>query len=131
MDFASLTATPTGAPDTPPAGGSPPPASTAAAPSPYPTPTRKTDACPPALFNLLPRMDLIGKLIGSAAAPGDRFRVDSEDGCRRSCCATPGCDAYTVEPDAYPLPICFLYTNVTALAYSSVLHSGVLHSVYS
>ena len=109
-----------------------PPLSTPA-PSPTPSPT---PYCWPSLFRALPRMDLVGTLVGSAVFPGVDFLSASENDCRQACCDAPVCDCYTfastiLRSSTTGTASCFLYVNVTALVPSSTVNSGALLSVYS
>ena len=110
----------------------PPSLTSTSTPSSSPTPY-----CWPSLYRTLPRMDLVGTLVGSAYVPGAAFLAASENNCRQSCCDAPACDAYAfaVGNLAYAQALggaqCFLYVNVTALVPTSMMTSGALLSVYS
>ena len=100
-------------------------------PTPSPSPY-----CWPSLYRALPRMDLVGTLVGSALFPGAFVLTADENGCRQACCDAPGCDSYTFAATTLPSSAtgtasCFLYVNVTALVPSSMVNSGALLSVYS
>ena len=110
------------------------PPSTTPAVSPTPSP-----GCAP-LYRALPRMDLVGTLVGTPKHPSTSFPSPSESGCRQSCCDSPVCDAYTfaasdlqnaIFQGQSPFAQCFLYANVTALVPSSAFASGAMHSAYS
>ena len=105
---------------------------TSASPSPRPSPT---PYCAPSLFRFLPRMDLVGVLVGSALAPGSVFPAASLAVCRQACCDAPACDGFSFATgDASLLPGgsgsagCFLYVNITQLIPSSVVSSGIYES---
>jgi hypothetical protein len=148
-------------------------------PSASQTPTATvTPYCAPSLYRALPRMDLVGTLVGSAIFPGQGFYTNSEAACRQACCDAAVCDSFSFAAGSaafYPVVAwttatltataspslsfvnfggspapeaaaaaaaaagssvafgaqCFLYTNVTALAPSSLVSSGVLVSNYS
>ena len=105
--------------------------------TPMPTPSSSpTPFCWPSLYRALPRMDIVGTLVGSALFPGADFLAASENGCRQACCDAPACDAYTFSAvyqgiSATGTAPCFLYVNVTALVPNSGFNSGALLSVYS
>ena len=112
-------------------------------PSPSVTPSATvTPYCAPSLYRVLPRMDLVGTLVGSAMAPNAGFYTDSEAACRQACCDAAVCDSYAYAGGAAGYYVinnynygfgaqCFLYVNVTALAPSSIVSSGALISKYS
>lgn len=102
--------------------------------------------CAPSLYESLPRMDLVGTLIGSAAHPGQLITAASEEACRVECCARAGCTAYSfangilqmvsvraesAEGVITVLALCGLYANVTDLVPSTLFSSGAMLSVYS
>ena len=97
-----------------------------------------TASCNAASFRPLPRMDLVGTLVGNAFNPSAGFvvggtGVSSEYLCRLACCGAGAgaCTAYVYAPYTTGLPSCFLYTNVTGLVPSTLLSSAVLISKYS
>lgn len=91
--------------------------------------------CMPSLFRSLPRMDLVGALVGTALSPGSISPVPSLEACRQSCCDAAACDGYSfASGDASLLPggsgvaSCFLYVNITQLVPSSGYSSGIYES---
>ena len=63
-----------------------------------PTQTPSTSPyCAPALFRSLPRMDLVGALVGTALSPGEPMRLPTEAACRQACCNAAACDGYAFE----------------------------------
>ena len=89
-------------------------------------------ACAASLYRTLPRMDLVGTLVGSSTT--NPSRLASEESCRISCCSAPSCQGYSFALyDGVLLTLnapvaCFLYSNVTQLIPSSGYASGVLLS---
>jgi hypothetical protein len=98
-----------------------------------PTPTPSTSPyCAPSLFRLLPRMDLVGSLVGTALSPREPVRVTTDAACRQECCDAPACDGYTFDASSgrqHNSGECYLYVNVTQLVPSSTMASGVRESV--
>ena len=93
-------------------------------PSPY---------CMPSLFRFLPRMDLVGTLVGNALAPGALSLTPSLHACRQACCDAPICDGFSFAvgehaSSATGVASCFLYVNITQLVPSSVISSGIYES---
>ena len=104
-------------------------------PAPTPTPS-STPYCLPSHYRGLPRMDLVGSLVGSALFPGADVLTTDEGACRQACCDAPVCNAYsfaaaTLRSSATGTASCFLFVNVTALVPSNGMSSGVLYSVYT
>jgi hypothetical protein len=66
-----------------------------------------TPYCAPSLYRALPRMDLVGTLVGSAIFPGQGFYTDSEASCRQACCDAAACDSF-----AYALGATSYYMDV-------------------
>jgi hypothetical protein len=92
-----------------------------------------TPYCAPALFRQLPRMDLVGALVGTALTPGALALTPSLEACRQACCDAPACDGFSFavsELAISPTGVagCFLYVNVTQLIPSSVISSGLYES---
>jgi hypothetical protein len=117
----------------------PPSKSPSSSPSVSSSPTPSTSATAAGLlFRSLPRMDLLGTLVGASFSS-----TASEAACRSSCLASPGCDAYAFSSGALALMAanlggqpgvtapCFLLTNVTALVPNNMMASGVLSARYS
>ena len=92
-----------------------------------------TPYCAAALFRPLPRTDLVGALVGSAApAPGAPALVPSEAACRQACCLAPACDGYSFDTGAlsfHAVSNCYLLVNVTQLAPNNNMASGLRESV--
>ncbi len=89
--------------------------------------------CAPSLFRPLPRMDLVGTLVGTALTPGALALTPSLEACRQACCDAPACDGFSFavsELAISPTGVagCFLYVNVTQLIPSSVISSGLYES---
>jgi hypothetical protein len=92
--------------------------------------------CAPSLFRQLPRMDLVGTLVGTALSPGSHVLTRSEAACREACCDAPFCDGFAFASGDAVLaaggsggPVsCFLYANVTQLIPSSAFTSGLYES---
>ena len=102
--------------------------SASSTPSPSSTPY-----CQDALFRVLPRMDLVGTLVGTALTPGAPTLVSSLGDCRQACCDAATCDGYSFATgDASfingGIAGCFLYVNITQLIPSSVVSSGIYES---
>jgi len=101
-----------------------------------PTPTASPSSSPycfPSLFRDLPRMDLVGTLVGTAFTPGAPTLVSSLAACRQACCDAPACDGFSFGTgDASFVSggaaSCFLYVNITQLIPSSVVSSGIYES---
>jgi hypothetical protein len=82
---------------------------------------------------VLPQSDLVGALLSVAAVPSGHV-------CAALCCTTPGCQGYALFRDPLALAraasdpgagtvvpaSCFVYANVTAVAYSSLFESALL-----
>ena len=69
----------------------------------------------------LPYHSLDGRVLGVAAAAGDA------EGCRAACCATPGCDGFTLQ--VLPAPVrgtCALLGNLTQLVPAVTFGAGLL-----
>ena len=101
-------------------------------PSPPPTPLPSpTPYCAPTLFRALPRIDLVGALVGTALSPGQATLAPSEAACRQACCDAASCDGYSFEVGAlayHAATNCFLLVNVTALVPSNLMASGLRES---
>jgi hypothetical protein len=72
-------------------------------------------------FKWLPYHSLDGRVLGVDAAAGDAA------GCRRACCATPGCDGFTLQ--VLPAPVrgtCALLANLTQLVPAVTFGAGLL-----
>ncbi len=77
-------------------------------PSASQTPTvTVTPYCAPSLYRALPRMDLVGTLVGSAFFPGQGFYTENEAACRQACCDAAACDSF-----AYALGATSYYIDV-------------------
>ena len=106
------------------------------APTPTASPTPSTTPyCSPALFRSLPRMDLVGTLVGTALSPGISVLQPSEASCRQACCDAAACDGYAFSSGDLAMGLatiggasCYLYVNITQLMPSSGYSSGVLLS---
>jgi hypothetical protein len=108
------------------------------APSTTPTPTASpshspTPNCAPSLFRVLPRMDLVGSLVGTSQTPNMPILLPSADSCRRACCDTPACHGYSFAATELAISSlgsasCFLYVNITQLIPSSGYSSGIYES---
>ena len=109
-------------------------------PSSTPSPS-STPYCQPSLFRSLPRMDLVGTLVGTALAPGAPALTSSLSSCRQACCDAPSCEGFSfVSGDAQYLTTlkwnhaddaestCFLYVNITQLIPNSAFSSGIYES---
>lgn len=104
-------------------------------PSPTPSPS-SSPYCAPSLFRALPRMDLVGTLVGTALAPGQRVALATERACRQACCDAPVCDGFAFASvdasqlvnDGVAVSSCFLYANITQLIPSSIVSSGIYES---
>ena len=92
-----------------------------------------TPHCAASLFRPLPRTDLVGALVGSAAlAPGAAITLSSEAACREACCLAPACDGYTFNAEnarQFGSGGCFLLVNVTQLVPNNGYASGLRESV--
>ena len=92
-----------------------------------------TPHCAASLFRPLPRTDLVGALVGSAAlAPGAAITLSSEAACRSACCLAPACDGYTFNAEnarQFGSGGCFLLVNVTQLVPNNGYASGLRESV--
>ena len=104
------------------------PGSPSASPSPSTSPY-----CAPSLFRSLPRMDLVGSLVGTALSPGAPVPLPSMSSCRQACCDAPACDGYAFASGDMSFISggsagCFLYVNITQLIPSSVMSSGIYES---
>ena len=101
---------------------------------PSPTPLSTPNFyCSPSFFRLLPRMDLVGSLVGTALSPGAPVPLPSESSCRQACCDAPACDGYAFASGDVSFinggPAgCFLYVNITQLIPSSFASSGIYES---
>ena len=104
--------------------------------TPGPTPA-PSDApyCIPSLFRDLPRMDLVGTLVGTALSPGLVSPAPSLAACRQACCDAPACDGFSfASGDSSLLPGgtgvagCFLLVNITQLIPNNAFSSGVYES---
>ena len=101
---------------------------------PNPTPTATPDYyCASSLFRALPRMDLVGELVGTAQSPGAPVSLSSLVACRQACCDAPYCDGYAFASGDVTFvnggpASCFLYVNITQLIPSSVISSGIYES---
>jgi hypothetical protein len=89
--------------------------------------------CTPSLFRSLPRMDLVGELVGTALTPGVLALMPSLEACRQACCDAPACDGYSFAVSECASSLsgaasCFIYVNVTQLIPSSVVSSGIYES---
>jgi hypothetical protein len=107
--------------------GAPPRPTPSSSRSPSPTPY-----CAPSLFRSLPRMDLVGSLVGTALTPGAAAPAVSELACRQACCDAPACDGYAFDASALRWHVageCYLYVNVTQLVPSSGYASGLREAV--
>lgn len=115
------------------------PVSPSGTPSSTPSPSTTTTPIPVPVeacavnATRLPQTDLVGALLSVAAVPSGHV-------CAAICCTTPGCQGYALFRD--PLAIaraasdpgagtiipasCFVYANVTAVAYSSLFESALL-----
>ena len=92
-----------------------------------------TPYCFPSLFRALPRMDLVGTLVGTALSPGSRVLLPSEESCRQACCDAPFCDGFSFASSDLGVAgatsaSCFLYVNITQLIPSSFASSGIYES---
>ena len=97
-------------------------------PPPSPTPY-----CSPSFFRALPRMDLVGTLVGTALTPGALSLMTSPDACRQACCDAPACDGFSfASGDASFVSggtaSSFLYVNITQLIPNSGYSSGIYES---
>ena len=105
------------------------PPSLSGTPTPSPTPY-----CMPSLFRTLPRMDLVGTLVGTALNPGSRVLLPSEPTCRQACCDAPACDGYSFASGDASLEApsgvasCFLLVNITQLIPNNAFSSGIYES---
>ena len=91
------------------------------------------DNCGGTLFRSLPRMDLVGALVGTALSPGAPTLVSSLGYCRQACCDAPACDGFSFGTgDASFISGgtagCFLYVNITQLIPNSAFSSGIYES---
>ena len=88
--------------------------------------------CSPSLFRSLPRIDLVGTLVGTAMEPGVRVLLVSEAACRQACCDAPACDGFSFAASELrpwsPQASCFLLVNITQLIPSSGYSSGIYES---
>jgi hypothetical protein len=99
--------------------------------SPTSTPT-PTPYCAASDFRPLPRMDLVGTLVGTALSPAGPVLVPSEPACRQACCLAPACEGYSFDANGlffHAHATCYLYVNVTQLAPTSTMVSGLRESV--
>lgn len=104
-------------------------------PSPTPSPS-SSPYCAASLFRSLPRMDLVGTLVGTALSPGKRVALVSEHACRQACCDAPACDGFSFASidassfasEGLAVSSCFLYVNISQLVPSSVVSSGIYES---
>ena len=85
------------------------------------TPTATvTPYCAPSLFRALPRMDLVGTLVGSAVYPGVGFYTETEAACRQACCDAAVCDSFSFAAGAAAFyPVGMTTATPTATASSS------------
>ena len=102
------------------------------APSRSPSPTLNY-YCAPSLFHDLPRMDLVGTLVGTALSPGAPVPLPSLSSCRQACCDAPLCDGYSFASGDMSFISggsagCFLYVNITQLIPNSGYSSGIVES---
>ena len=98
-----------------------------------PAPSTAPPYCVAALFRSLPRMDLVGTLVGSALTPGAPLIAPSTEACRQACCDAPACHGFAFavslqRSSAAGTADCFLYVNITQLIPSSVVVSGIYES---
>ena len=101
-------------------------------PSPSGTASPSATLTPAPLFRILPRTDLVGSLVGAAAAPGQPLRLSAEAACRQACLDAAVCDGYSFEASIarqHSFGECFLYVNVTQLIPISGYASGLRESV--
>ena len=91
--------------------------------------------CAPSLFRSLPRMDLVGTLVGTALSPNSVSPASSFSTCRQACCDAPACDGFSfASGDASLLPGgsgvagCFLLVNITQLIPNNAFSSGIYES---
>ena len=92
-----------------------------------------TPYCAPSLFRSLPRMDLMGSLVGTALTPGTLALTPSLDTCRQACCDAPACDGFSFSVSELAISptgsaSCFLYVNITQLIPNSGYSSGIYES---
>ena len=92
-----------------------------------------TPYCMPSLFRSLPRMDLVGTLVGSALSPGTPMPLPSLGDCRQACCDAPACDGFSFGTgDASFInggtAGCFLLVNITQLIPNNAFSSGIYES---
>ena len=88
----------------------------------------RTPYCAPVLYRPLPRMDLVGALVGTALSPGAATLVATEAHCRQACCDAAACDGYAFDAATatiHAVSHCYLYVNVTQLIPSSNFVSGI------
>ena len=100
--------------------------------SPTPIPS-STPYCALSLFRTLPRMDLVGTLVGTALSPGTPTLVSSLGDCRQACCDAPACDGFSFGTGdasfiAGGAAGCFLYVNISQLIPNSAFSSGIYES---
>ena len=102
---------------------------------PTPSPNLRGDLpyCLASQFRTLPRMDLVGTLIGTALSPGAPTLVSSLVNCRQACCDAPACDGFSFGTgDASfvsgGMASCFLSVNITQVIPNSAFSSGIYES---
>ena len=83
-----------------------------------------TAACAPGGYAWLPYYSLDGDVLAVDASASDAA------GCRRACCATPGCTGFTLQ--VLPAPVrgtCALLANLSQLVPAVTFGAGVLRGV--
>lgn len=93
-------------------------------PTPSPSPTAVPPSCPASAYRAFPAHDIDG----AVASVGI---VTTERQCREACCASPACDAYTLDMASIyrqTTALCYLKANVTQLIPSSAHSVGVKQS---
>ena len=98
--------------------------------TPSPTPN---NYCADSLFRTLPRMDLVGTLVGTALSPGSRVLLPSASDCRQACCDAPACDGFSFAASDLGVAdasaaSCFLLVNITQLIPNNAFSSGIYES---